>query len=164
MNSQGGFMNSLAVPSNGARVRQVHRAGGFDLDCDADLAFPLFSPEGERVWVSDWDPKPVFPDQITFTSDTVFRQNRGDEELWMIANVDWKTHRAEYVRLAPASHSAHITVEVQSTATRRCHVVVSYVITAFGPDQTLLDAFSETAYAAKMRDWKQRITTCLSRH
>jgi hypothetical protein len=157
-------MNSLAVPSTAAPVQQVHRTGNFDLDCDADTAFPLFSPEGEREWVSVWDPEPVFPDQITFARDTVFREGKGaDQALWTIVDVDWQIHRAEYVRLAPASHSGHIIVEVESTGSSRCRVGVKYVITAFGEDHArLLDAFSEAAYAAKMREWRQRIATCLA--
>lgn len=145
-------------------AQQVQRTGSFDLECDADTAFPFFSPEGEREWEKDWDPKPVFPDQIAFSRDTVFLEGKGSHEaLWTIIDVDWRRHRAEYVRLAPASHNAHIIVEVESTNSSRCHVVVSYVITAFGEDQPrLLAAFSPAAYAARMRDWKQGITARLA--
>jgi hypothetical protein len=158
-------MSSFAVPSTAPPVRQVHRTGAFDLDCDADTAFPLFSPEGEREWVSVWDPEPVFPDQITFARDTVFREGKGaDQALWTIVDVDWQIHRAEYVRLAPASHSGHIIVEVESTGPSRCRVVVSYVITVLGEGHArLLDAFSEAAYAAKMQEWSCRISNLLAR-
>jgi hypothetical protein len=122
------------------------------------------APAGEREWVSDWDPKPVFPDQIEFARDTVFREGQGiHEALWTIVDVDWQIHRAEYVRLAPASHSAHIIVEIESAQSGRCQVVVSYVVTTFGHNPPgLLHAFSETAYAARMHEWKQRITACLA--
>lgn len=157
-------MSIFTVPENAGCARQVRVTDGFDLDCDADAAFPFFSPEGEREWVSDWDPKPVYPDQIEYARDTVFREGKGAHEaVWTIVDVDSQTHRAEYVRLAPASHSAHIIVEIESAQSGRCHVVVSYVVTAFGKDQSgLLEVFSESAYAAKMRDWKQRITACLA--
>jgi hypothetical protein len=145
-------------------VQQVRRTGGFDLECDVDTAFPLFSPEGERAWVDAWDPKPVFPDQIAFSRDTVFRVGTGAEEaLWTVVDVDWHTHRAEYVRFAPASHSAHIIVKIERTESGRSRVVVSYAITIFGADQSsLLDAFSEDGYAATMRNWKHRITAFLA--
>jgi hypothetical protein len=144
----------------GLCVEQICRVGEFDLDCEPDTAFPLFSPEGERDWVSDWDPKPVFPEQITFERDTVFHQGVGAEEaLWIILDVDWRAHRAEYVRVLPRSHSARIVVAVKSADSGRSHVTVSYTVTAFGHDQTqLLEAFSEDAYAAKMLDWRQRIS------
>jgi hypothetical protein len=147
-------------------ANQVSRTGSFDLPCSADTAFPLFSPEGERDWVKDWDPRPIFPDRIEFRRDTVFREGDGDEEaVWTILDADLQTHRAEYVRLAPASHSAHIVVTIEPLGPERSHVVVSYTVTAFGEHApALLEAFSESAYAQKMRNWQRQITEYLERH
>lgn len=146
------------------RAQQIHRTVGFDLDCDVDTAFPLFSPEGERAWIDDWDPRPVFPDQIAFSRDTVFREGTDAQEaLWTVVDVDWQTHRAEYVRFAPASHSAHIIVKIEPAESGRSHVLVSYTVTVFGADEScLLHAFSEDSYAAKMQNWKHRITALLA--
>jgi hypothetical protein len=155
---------TIVDSSPAVSAQQVRRAAAFDLNCDIDIAFPFFSPERERAWIDDWDPKPVFPDQIAFSRDTVFRQGTGSEEaLWTIVDVDWQTHRAEYVRFAPASHSAHIIVKIEPAGSGRSRVVVSYAITVFGADQScVLDAFSEDGYAAKMQNWKQRITALLA--
>jgi hypothetical protein len=155
-------MNSLAASSIAARARQIHCTGGFDLECDADTAFPFFSPEGERKWITGWNPQPVFPEQIVFDRDTVFREGT-PEATWTIVDVDWHTHRAEYVRFAPTSHSAHVIVKVEAPELSCSQVVVSYTVTVFGENATaLLDAFSESAYAAKMQDWKRRVTAVLA--
>jgi hypothetical protein len=105
----------------------------------------------------------VFPDKIIFARDTVFREGQGSEEaLWTILEADWQTYRAEYVRLAPASHAAHIIVKVEPLGRERSRVSVSYTITAFGEHaETLLQAFSEEAYAAKMVDWQHQISAHL---
>jgi hypothetical protein len=146
------------IPSIRA-AQQVTRTRGFDLDCDADTAFPLFSPQGEREWIQEWDPRPVFPDTIAFRKGTVFRQGTGAEHaLWTIVDADCQQHRAEYVRVAPASHTAHIVVRVDAKGAKCSHVVVSYTITAWGEHAgSLLEAFSENAYATKMRNWQRMI-------
>ena len=142
-------------------AQQVCRTGSFDLSCDADTAFPFFSPEGEREWVRGWDPKPVFPEQIAFERNTVFREGT-PEAIWIIVDVNWRAHRAEYVRLAPESHTAHIVVDVEPSEAGRSHVTVSYTVTGFGRGRVrLLQSFSEAAYSAKMRAWKQRISACV---
>lgn len=153
------------MPGSIQTAQQVTREGAFDLNCDADKAFPLFSPEGEREWIKEWDPRAVFPETVEFRRDTVFRQGRGDEEaVWTIVEVDWKTHRAEYVRAAALSHAAHIVVKVDPTGTRSCHVTVGYSVTAWGEQgENLLDSFSETAYAAKMRNWQRQIQEYLEK-
>jgi hypothetical protein len=144
-------------------VKQVSRTGSFELPCSADTAFPLFSPEGERDWVRGWSPTPVFPDRIEFARDTVFREgSSGEEAVWTIVDADWKTHRAEYVRLAPDSHTARIVVKVEPLGAERSRVVVNYTVTAFGErPEKFIDAFSEEAYAAKMRDWQKQISAYL---
>jgi hypothetical protein len=146
-------------------AEQVSRSGSFELPCAADTAFPLFSPEGERDWVKGWDPKPVFPERIAFARDTVFREGKaGEEAVWTIVDADWKMHRAEYVRLAPGSHTARVVVKIESLAAERSKVVVSYTVTVFGEQaQNLLEAFSEKSYSAKMRHWQQEISACLER-
>jgi len=138
--------------------KQISRSGGFDLRCDAEAAFPLFSPEGERRWIKEWNPRPVYPETIAFARDTVFREG---EAVWTIVDVEWKEFRAEYVRVA-ASHRAHIVVKIESLGTDGCRVAVSYAVTLVGEDKaSLLEAFSESAYAWKMEKWKREISECL---
>jgi hypothetical protein len=144
-------------------VQQVIRSGGFDLPCDADTAFPLFSPEGEREWVPGWNPMAIYPETIAFTKDTVFRMGQGPEEsIWTIVEADWQSHRAEYVRVAPGSHTARISVSVAPVGPNRSYVAVNYAVTTFGQHaSTVLDDFSESTYAQRMRDWQQQISKCL---
>ena len=144
-------------------AQQVRRSGSFELPCGADTAFPFFSPEGEREWVKGWNPTPVFPGTIEFSRDTVFREGPpGDEAVWTVVDVDRKTQRAEYVRDAPRSHTARIVVQIEALGAERARVTVTYTITAFGEDMaTLVEAFSEEAYAAKLVAWREQISACL---
>ena len=140
-------------------AQQVARAGGFVLPCDAEKAFSLFSPEGEREWVKGWDPEPIFPGTIEFRRDTVFQtQDAGGEAIWIILAAQWESHTAEYVRIAAHSHSAHIVVKIEPLSTEQSRVDVNYTVTAFGQTAAnLLAEFSEDAYVKKMLDWQQRI-------
>jgi hypothetical protein len=153
-------MGDKAKSMSGA-VR-VRRSGGFELPCGGDRALPYFSPEGEREWVTGWDPKPVFPEAIEFRRDTVFIEGpAGKEAIWTIVDADFAKRRAEYVRVAADSHAAHIVVQIEELARERSRVLVSYVVTAFGEDKSILEGFSELGYAQKMHEWRRRIETCL---
>jgi hypothetical protein len=140
-------------------ARQVSRTGEFELRCGADAAFPLFSPEGERKWIASWDPRPVFPETIEFRRDTVFREGLGAEEtVWVIVDVDWDEHRAEYVRVAGASHTARIVVKIDGIGADRCRVSVSYTVTVFVEREArLLEAFAGSAYEERMWKWQKQI-------
>ena len=143
-------------------AQQLHRTGSFDLPCSPDQAFPLFSPEGERLWIKTWDPKPIYPDTIEFCRDTVFREGEAnDDALWTILDADPVARRAEYVRHAANSHAAHITVKIDPASTGS-QVTVTYTLTVFGPNAAeLLANFSESGYVEKMRNWHSQITAYL---
>jgi hypothetical protein len=146
-------------------AQRVARAGGFVLPCDAEKAFPLFSPEGEREWVKGWDPKPIFPITIEFRRDTVFQtREAGGEAIWIILAAERKSYTAEYVRIAASSHSAHIVVKIEPLSKKQSRVDVNYTLAAFGETAAnLLAEFSEDAFVKKMLDWQQRIVKHLER-
>ena len=156
-------MTTLEIAPS-TKTQQVIRTGGFELPCDADTAFPLFSAEGERLWIKEWNPHPVFPETIEFRRDTVFRQGEGAESaVWWTVDVDWTRHRAEYVRVAAESHAAHIIVKVDANGPQRCYVRVDYSVTSLTEQgETLLASFAEDAYATKMRNWQRQIENYLA--
>lgn len=146
------------------KARQITRSGGFDLPCSADSAFPLFSAEGERLWIKEWNPSPIFPDTIEFRRDTLFSQGEGIERAtWWTVDVDWDRHRAEYVRVAQESHAAHIVVKVEANGPLHCYVNVEYTVTSLTEDgERALQSFAEDAYAIKMRNWQRQIAEYLA--
>ena len=147
------------------QVQQISRRGEFSLPCSADLAFPFFSPEGEREWIKTWNPRPVFPETIEFQADTIFLEGEGRQEaVWTIVAVDWPSHRAEYVRVAPESHTAHIVVRIEPRGAESSSVTASFTVTILGEAGAhLVDSFSESGYAAKMQNWQREISAALAR-
>jgi len=147
------------------QVQQISRTGEFSLPCSADVAFPFFSPEGEREWIKTWNPRPVFPGTIEFQPDTIFREGAGAQEaVWTIVTVDWPSHRAEYVRVAPESHTAHIVVRVEPRGVECSSVTASFTVTILGEaGADVVEKFSESSYAAKMQNWQHDISAALAR-
>jgi len=156
-------MTSAAL--NSTQAQQISRQGEFSLPCSADVAFPFFSPEGEREWIKTWNPRPVFPATVEFQSDTIFREGEGQQDaIWTIVAVDWPSHRAEYVRVAPESHTAHIVVNVEPRGAESSSVTARFTVTILGEaGANLMDKFSESAYAAKMWSWQRDISAALAR-
>ena len=73
------FWTDAATPPHSS-AQQVTRTGCFTLPCSPDRAFPLFSPEGERLWIKTWNPQPVYPSTTEFRRDTVFREGEAYDE------------------------------------------------------------------------------------
>jgi hypothetical protein len=66
---------------------QVALEGSLDLEASADRALQFFTPEGERAWVKDWNPEPVYPPQagVAFQTNAVFRVDEDTEDAGLAA-------------------------------------------------------------------------------
>ena len=152
--------------NNQSHAAQVTREGMFALNCHADRAFPLFSPEGEQIWVPGWDATPVFPaDRMPLEPDTVFTTSElHGPATWVIASTDARARRTEYVAFEPRTHCGHITVQVEALEEGHCRVHARYVITAFGEHrEEMLRRFDEGPFRERMTNWKEWIERTLRR-
>lgn len=152
--------------SRGSKVpQQILREGMFELDTSADKALPFFTPEGERSWVTGWDPKPVYPPQATveFKANSVFRvDNENDRSLWTIVEADVRQHVAEYIYVVEGERLSRVRVQIKPLGANRCRVHVRYVHTATSEKGLQFVAgVTEDAFAQKMRDWQHHVTATI---
>jgi len=144
---------------------QVAREGSFDLDTSADRALLFFTPEGERAWVNDWNPKPVYPPQagVAFQTNAVFRVDQGGERsLWTILDADLQEHTAEYIYVVQGERLSRVRVEVEPLDVKRCRVRVRYVHTAISEKGLqFVASVTEEAFAHKMREWHRMVSAAI---
>ena len=151
-------MNSV---TDASAVR-VNQKGSFELAMDADRAFPLFSAEGERLWVPDWDPTPVFPVDgvVRWQTDAVWTILREGEILtWWTVEVDKANRRASYVHFS-TGRAVRVNVKVESTGSHTCRVSVEYLITATSPEGER-HVRGACTMESRMASWKSLIETAL---
>ena len=147
--------------SPGSRFRPLHieRNGEFTLPLPLGHVFPLFSPEGERAWVEDWDPDYLHPDHPSNAPGTVFRTTHGGEEtLWLVLHYDPGQSTARYGRFAPTSHLGTIQVHCQETTTGETRVAIGYSLTAITPaGNSVLAALTADKFDIMLGRWQAAI-------
>ena len=148
-------------PGRGFRPLHIDRSGEFILPLPLGHAFPLFSPEGERAWISTWDPEYLHPDHPSNAPGTLFRTTHGGEEtLWLVLTYSPSEATARYGRFSPASRVGTVQVHCHEEAPARTRVAVSYSLTAITPaGNAVLAALTPEKYAAMLHDWQDAITT-----
>ena len=144
---------------------QVAFEGSFDLDTSADRALLFFTPEGERAWVKDWNPKPVYPPEagVAFQTNAVFRVDQGGERsLWTILEADLQEHTAEYSYVVQGERLSRVRVEIGPLDVKHCRVRVRYVHTATSEKGLqFVASVTEGAFAQKMRDWHRMVSAAI---
>ncbi len=145
--------------------RAVRLAGGFTVATDADTAFPLFSPLGEKAWVPGWAPDLIHPAGVDWAEGLIFktREELGDA-IWVVSRLDWAGHHVEYYRVEPERYVVRIIVDCTPAAERTTSVSVVYEFAGLSERGNAdIAAMSGEAYAAKMIRWSQMIGAILQR-
>jgi hypothetical protein len=134
------------------------------LPLSADEAFPLFTPEGERLWIADWNPRYFYPANGETLRGMVFTTGHGEEvTYWTLVDLDMAAHSVRYSRVTPGSRSVFVEVGCRAVSEREAEVRVGYTLTALSEaGNATISAFVE-GFPAMIDDWKVKILAYLNR-
>jgi hypothetical protein len=141
----------------------IQRSGRFALPIPPAEAFPYFSAEGERRWVTGWEPVSLHaPRGDLAQPGAVFSTNVGGElTLWLVLAWDHDRFEARYARVTPGSRLGTVTVACRA-ANDGSEVEVTYEMTSLSPEgAATLEAMTPEAFAASLAGWEREIRAVL---
>jgi len=140
-------------------MTHLERRGTFELPLPVERAFPLFTPEGEKRWIEEWDPTFLHPPSGHTEHGMVFTTDHGGEAtIWTCTAFEPAAHHACYVRVTPGSRLGFVDVRCEAVAADRTRVHVAYVYTALSErGQADLAALTEAAYGQMLESWRAMI-------
>lgn len=130
------------------------------------IVFPLFTPQGERAWVPGWEPHSIYPHTGEAELDGVFATVHGEDDptIWTIVDYAPDQGRIAYVRVAPASHVAHIIVHCREAPPDASEATISYVFTGLSEaGNAYVARHSEAHYQHWLFEWQAAINAYLAR-
>jgi hypothetical protein len=142
-------------------MASVSRVSGFELDQPVESVFPLFSPEGEKLWAPGWDYESPMG-STAFCEDYVFLTRTHDHAsaaaVWIVKKYEPDDHAVQYYKIEPGAKVGVITVRCRRLAAHRTRVEVGYVYTALSEEgNAFVEGFSERAYGDFIGEWKRLI-------
>jgi hypothetical protein len=126
--------------------------------------FPLFSPDGERLWVPEWKPDMLHPPGAVWEEEMLFRtREESGDAIWVLTRLDPAAWRVVYHRVEPERYVARIEVRCTSVATRRTIVHTAYRFVGLsGRGNADIAAMTVSSYDAKMDRWAAWIAAHLA--
>jgi hypothetical protein len=137
----------------------IELTGGLSVALPVDHAFVLFSPEGERLWIKEWDPELLYPRDVEWVEGQIFRtrEERGDG-VWVVTALDRAMHTVEYYRVESDRYVARVRVRCHAETPSRARAEVSYLFVGLTPDGNHdIGEMTVDAYAEKMARWERLI-------
>lgn len=144
--------------------RSVTFHGQLEASGRIDDVFPLFSPEGERLWVPGWSPALLHPPGAVWEEGQIFRTREGaDDAIWIVTRLDRARHEAEYHRVEPGRYVARVHVRCQALADRRTGVSIAYAYVGLSESGNQeIAAMTAAAFAEKIARWSTWIADLLT--
>lgn len=135
----------------------------FELAVPIDELFPLFSPEGEKHWVPDWDYENVMG-TTELSEDYVFltrsHDHAGTDAVWVVKKYDPETHVVEFYRIEPEEKVGLVRVKCAAVGERKTSIEVTYRYTALSASgESFIASFDKRAYKECIDEWQSLLSS-----
>lgn len=141
------------------QATRAHQTHTIEIALPVECCFPLFTPQGETQWVSDWAPDYIYPPSGKTEQGMVFITGHGGETtLWTLVDYQLETHYARYSRVTPGSRSTLVEVQCEEVRQGLTKVTVSYTLTGLSEagNQAIAE-FCDDAYREMIEEWRTLI-------
>lgn len=142
-------------------AKSVSNTAEFEIKQPVQAVFPLFTPEGEKLWAPGWDYENIMGTK-TIHEDDLFLTRSHDhaagEAIWIVKQYMPETYRVQYYKVEPGEKVGFIQVVCGSAPHGSTKVRVTYKYTGLSQSgNRFVDRFTRKDYEAFIGEWKRLI-------
>jgi hypothetical protein len=129
----------------------------FMIEKDIESVFPLFSPEGERLWAPGWEYTNLMSSK-DLQSDYVFltdsHDHRSTTAIWIVSDYDPVKHYVSYYKVEPGEKIGKIVIQCFEQNQKYTLVKVTYKYIGLSDSgNQFIRGFTEEHYKAFIDGW-----------
>jgi hypothetical protein len=143
-------------------MKFIIHAKSFSIDYPISKLFPLFSPEGEKLWVPDWDYEKVMGES-ELSEDYVFLTKNHDhgssDAIWIVKTYAPESHFVQYYKIEPEYKVGAVTVQCTELNLTKTNVQVTYKYQALSTlGEEFIVGFNARVYEEFIDEWQSLLT------
>lgn len=143
-------------------MKSVIYTKSFELDVPIDELFPLFSPEGEKLWVPGWDYKNIM-ETTELSADYVFLTKNHDhgttDAIWIVKAYDPGSYLVQFYKIEPEHKLGIVTVKCSTLKASKTKIQVTYKYIALSTaGEAFVLGFSESDYEKYIDEWQKLLS------
>lgn len=136
----------------------VSYTAGFEMGRKAETLFPLFSPEGERLWVPGWEYEDIMG-TTTLHEDYVFLTKTHDhaaiDAVWIVKHCDPETFNVQYYKIEPGEKVGIVTVVCTPLDDSSTRVDVTYTYMGLSErGNRFIEHYTKENHEDFIKEWK----------
>lgn len=130
----------------------------FHIDQPVEVLFPLFSAEGEKLWVPGWDYENIMGSN-GLHEDYIFLTKNHDqtktETIWLVKRYKPESYFVQFYKIDPEEKVGIVTVECTRVEENLTEVEVTYEYTGLSDEgNAFIDDFTSSHYKKYIGEWK----------
>jgi hypothetical protein len=139
-------------------MKSISHTKTFEMVCPIAELFPLFSPEGEKCWVPDWDYENVMG-TTELSEDYVFLTKTHDHgstnAIWVVKRYDPESRFVQFYKVEPEDKIGIVTVNCTELEAERTRVQVTYKYIALSAKgEMFIVGFNQSEYEKFIDEWQ----------
>jgi hypothetical protein len=140
-------------------MNSVKHSATFRINQPAEVLFPLFSAEGEKLWVPGWDYVSV-TGSTELHEDYVFltksHDHAGTDAIWIVKRHEPDNFFVQFYRVEPEEKVGVVSVRCIPIEKQLTDIEVTYQYTALGKKgEEFIEVFTATHYREFIGQWKR---------
>ena len=147
--------------------KSVSHTATFGINQPVQTVFPLFTPEGEKLWAPGWDYDNLMGTNL-LNEDYLFLTRSHDhaatEAIWIVKKYIPETCRVQYYKIEPGEKVGIIEVACVPLTSASTEVQITYKY--IGLSETgnrFVERFTKKDYEAFIEEWKRLIESYLTK-
>ena len=140
-------------------MSKIKHTRKFQIDQLIDVVFPLFSAEGEKLWVPGWDYENIMGYSDLHENYIFLTKNHDHasaKAIWLVKRYEPESYRVHFYKVEPEDKVGIITVQCKRIEEKLTEVEVSYEyvgLSQMGND--FINGFSAAEYEKYIDMWKR---------
>jgi len=151
-------LSNTVKNTGGQEMSRKKFESAFETREQAEILFPLFSAEGEKLWVPDWDYIAV-SEGTDLHEDYVFLTSNHDfattNAIWLVKRYEPENHFVQFYKIEPEDKIAIVSVRCEQLENQNTKVTVCYEyigLTKKGRD--FIEDHGQGDFEAFIKEWK----------
>jgi len=140
----------------------------FMIEKDIESVFPLFSPEGEKLWAPGWEytnvlgSKDFQPDYVFLTDS---HDHRSTTAIWIVADCDPLKHSISYYKVEPGEKVGKIVIQCFEQNHKYTLIKVTYKYIGLSESgNQFIAGFTKILYKEFIDEWRSLIHAYFERN
>ncbi len=141
--------------------KSASHSATFEINQPVQTVFPLFTPEGEKLWAPGWDydnvmgTNPLDEDYLFVTRS---HDHAANEAIWIVKKYIPEEHRVQYYKVEPGEKVGIIEVACAPLSSASTEVQVTYRYVGLSETgNRFVERFTNKDYEAFIEEWKRLI-------